>query len=78
MTAALEMIYFADPMCSWCYAFAPVIVALAERLEARLPLRLMLGGLRAGNTEADARGRQGLRPPGLDRRWARPRVSLST
>jgi protein-disulfide isomerase-like protein with CxxC motif len=51
MTAALEMIDVADPMCSWCYGFAPVIFALAERFEARLPLRLMMGGLRAGNTE---------------------------
>jgi putative protein-disulfide isomerase len=51
MTAALEMIYVADPMCSWCDGFAPVIFALAERFEARLPLRLMMGGLRAGNTE---------------------------
>ena len=51
MTAALEMIYVADPMCSWCYGFAPVIGALAERFEGELPLRLMMGGLRAGNTE---------------------------
>ena len=51
MTAAMEMIYVADPMCSWCYGFAPVISALAERFEAQLPLRLMMGGLRAGNTE---------------------------
>jgi putative protein-disulfide isomerase len=51
MTAAMEMIYVADPMCSWCYGFAPVILALAQRFEAQLPLRLMMGGLRAGNTE---------------------------
>ena len=51
MTAAMEMIYVADPMCSWCYGFAPVIGALADRFEDELPLRLMMGGLRAGNTE---------------------------
>src|SRR5215510_13451553 len=51
MTAAMEMIYVADPMCSWCYGFAPVIDALAQRFEEELPLRLMLGGLRAGNSE---------------------------
>ncbi|HEU0060953.1 MAG TPA: DsbA family protein [Hyphomicrobiaceae bacterium] len=51
MTAAMEMIYVADPMCSWCYGFAPVISSLAKRFEDELPLRLMLGGLRAGNTE---------------------------
>jgi putative protein-disulfide isomerase len=48
----MEMIYIADPMCSWCYGFQPVISALAERFEAELPLRLMMGGLRAGNSEA--------------------------
>jgi putative protein-disulfide isomerase len=52
MTAAMEMIYVADPMCSWCYGFAPVMLALAQRFEAQLPLRLMMGGFRAGNTEA--------------------------
>src|SRR5262245_62542532 len=48
----MEMIYIADPMCSWCYGFHPVISALAERFEAELPLRLMMGGLRAGHREA--------------------------
>ena len=47
---ALQMVYFADPMCSWCYGFSPVIAALAERFENRLPLRMVMGGLRAGNT----------------------------
>ena len=51
MTAAMEMIYVADPMCSWCYGFAPVIAALGERLAAQLTLRLMMGGLRAGHPE---------------------------
>jgi putative protein-disulfide isomerase len=51
MTAAMEMIHVADPMCSWCYGFAPVILALTQRFEAPLPLRLMMGGLRAGNPE---------------------------
>ena len=31
-----QFVYFADPMCSWCYGFAPVIAALAERFEGRL------------------------------------------
>ena len=46
-----RLVYFADPMCSWCYGFSPVIAALAERFEDRLPLDLVMGGLRAGNTE---------------------------
>jgi putative protein-disulfide isomerase len=52
MTAAIELVYFADPMCSWCYGFSPVIAALAERLRGRLPLRLVMGGLRPGTREA--------------------------
>ncbi len=46
----LHFIYFADPMCSWCYGFAPVIRAIADRFEGRLPVRMVMGGLRAGNT----------------------------
>src|SRR2546423_7684183 len=44
-----RFIYFADPMCSWCYGFAPVISTLAERFEGRLDLQLVMGGLRAGH-----------------------------
>src|SRR5215510_9341421 len=51
MTAQTRLVYFADPMCSWCYGFSPVIAALAERFEERLPLDVVMGGLRAGNTE---------------------------
>jgi putative protein-disulfide isomerase len=51
MAADTRLVYFADPMCSWCYGFSPVIAALAERFEDRLPLDLVMGGLRAGNTE---------------------------
>lgn len=46
-----RLVYFADPMCSWCYGFSPVIAALAERFEDRLPLDVVMGGLRAGNAE---------------------------
>ncbi|HWB46067.1 MAG TPA: DsbA family protein [Hyphomicrobiaceae bacterium] len=46
----MQLLYFADPMCSWCYGFSPVITALSERFEGRLGLGLVMGGLRAGNT----------------------------
>lgn len=45
-----HLLYVADPMCSWCYGFAPVIRALAGHFGERLPVRLLMGGLRAGNT----------------------------
>lgn len=47
-----HLLYFADPMCSWCYGFSPVIKKVTEAFDARVGLRLVMGGLRAGNTEA--------------------------
>jgi putative protein-disulfide isomerase len=44
-----RLLYFADPMCSWCYGFSPVIGAIAERFQGRMPLDIVMGGLRAGN-----------------------------
>lgn len=46
-----HLLYVADPMCSWCYGFAPVIEAIADQFGERLPIELMMGGLRAGNTK---------------------------
>lgn len=46
----MRLLYFADPMCSWCYGFSPVVTALHERFEDRLGLHVVMGGLRAGNT----------------------------
>ncbi len=43
--------YFADPMCSWCWGFAPVISAIREQYRDRLRVALMLGGLRPGTKE---------------------------
>lgn len=45
-----RLLYIADPMCSWCYGFAPVIDALAVHFDDRLPIGLLMGGLRPGNT----------------------------
>ena len=47
-----RLIYFSDPMCSWCWGFAPVMEALRARHGERLPVRLILGGLAVGATEA--------------------------
>ena len=38
-----ELIYVADPMCSWCYAFGPELDEV--RGEAGLSVRLVMGGL---------------------------------
>lgn len=46
-----HLLYVADPMCSWCYAFAPVITGIADHFGDELPVQLVMGGLRAGNTK---------------------------
>lgn len=38
--------YVADPMCSWCWGFTPVLDAVKERFGERLKIALLLGGLR--------------------------------
>jgi len=40
--------YFADPMCSWCWGFSPVIEAIRETYRGRMKVALILGGLRPG------------------------------
>ena len=47
----LHFIYFADPMCSWCYGFAPVMRGLRRRYGDVAYVRLVMGGLRPGTTE---------------------------
>jgi len=45
------LLYFADPMCSWCYGFAPAIDQITEEFADTLPLRLVMGGLRPHGDE---------------------------
>ena len=47
----LHFIYFADPMCSWCWGFAPVIEKLNLAYGEALPIRLVMGGLRPGTDQ---------------------------
>lgn len=47
------IIYIGDPMCSWCYGFAPEITELKEKLPDH-EFRLVLGGLRPHGTETNA------------------------
>jgi putative protein-disulfide isomerase len=46
-----HLIYFADPMCSWCYGFSPVIEEIRRNFGRALPVRVMMGGLRPGTEE---------------------------
>lgn len=44
--SAIDLQYFADPMCSWCYGFSPVISRLQQEHGDALRLELVMGGLR--------------------------------
>jgi len=44
--------YFADPMCSWCWGFSPVVARLKEHFGDRVRFALVLGGLRPYVQEA--------------------------
>jgi putative protein-disulfide isomerase len=45
-----RLLYVMDPMCSWCWGFAPVAEALVQQAQAAgVALHLVAGGLRTGN-----------------------------
>ncbi len=46
-----EIVYFGDPMCSWCWGFSPVIREIDAQYRDMAPLRIVVGGLHAGDTE---------------------------
>ncbi len=43
-THVRKLIYVGDPMCSWCWGFAPEIESLADQY----PVEVVVGGLRPG------------------------------
>jgi putative protein-disulfide isomerase len=45
MTNAI--VYIGDPMCSWCWGFAPVINSIHNDFKNEAPLSIVLGGLHA-------------------------------
>ncbi len=46
--------YFADPMCSWCWGFSPVIESVRDEYRERMKIALVLGGLRHETTPMTA------------------------
>jgi putative protein-disulfide isomerase len=46
-----ELIYLGDPMCSWCWGISEVIGQLRAEYRGQMGFRLVLGGLRPGETE---------------------------
>lgn len=47
---SVSLVYVGDPMCSWCYGFAVPLNRLLARF-SDLQVQLVLGGLRAYNTQ---------------------------
>ena len=47
-----RLFYIHDPMCSWCYGFAPVLTDLLSRLPDDLTFTRLLGGLAPDSDQA--------------------------
>jgi putative protein-disulfide isomerase len=43
-----HLIYFSDPMCSWCYGFTTVTAEIRKTFGMALPIRVAMGGLFPG------------------------------
>lgn len=46
-----EIIYVGDPMCSWCWGFSPVLQKIVDKYSETAPMRLVVGGLHAFDTD---------------------------
>jgi len=56
------LIYFADPMCSWCWGFSSIIEEIVREFEEQLQFRLVLAGLYpAPGLRLNAESRQRIR-----------------
>lgn len=42
--------YFADPMCSWCWGFSPVISEIKKKYAEKIKIALVMGGLQPGES----------------------------
>lgn len=49
MNGQNKIIYVGDPMCSWCYGFAPQLDQLVKKYKGKIELELVTGGLRPYN-----------------------------
>ena len=46
-----HVLFFGDPMCSWCWGFAPELKQLAMRAQGQARFHVVMGGLRPGTIE---------------------------
>lgn len=47
-----SILYFGDPLCSWCWGIAPALNRLYRQYSPRLEFRLIMGGLRPGGGDS--------------------------
>jgi putative protein-disulfide isomerase len=45
------LLYIHDPMCSWCWGFRPVWQEVQQKIDSRIEIRYLLGGLAADTDE---------------------------
>lgn len=53
-----ELIYVGDPMCSWCWGFAPTLKSIRQQSENRVEVTMLVGGLHPGTTEPQSDSRK--------------------
>lgn len=46
-----KVIYFGDPMCSWCYGFSPEFSKVKEEFSGNIDFQYIMGGLRPYGTQ---------------------------
>lgn len=46
-----HVLYFGDPMCSWCWGFTPVLQGIQAAVQGRAELHMVMGGLRPGTAD---------------------------
>ena len=47
-----KLIYVGDPMCSWCYGFAPELDKILKKYDDQMEIELVTGGLRPYNQQS--------------------------
>ncbi|MCL6417311.1 DsbA family protein [Aestuariirhabdus sp. Z084] len=57
----MQFSYFFDPMCSWCWGFAPIFRQFHEQYADQYPVRMVVGGLRSESEPMSAEQRNYIR-----------------
>ncbi|WP_084005661.1 DsbA family protein [Magnetovibrio blakemorei] len=47
-----HVLFFGDPMCSWCWGFSPDLKQIADMAQGRAQFHVVMGGLRPGTRES--------------------------